>query len=333
MLENNIIVSFCIPTYNREDYVVNCVNEIRKIKSERIEIIISDNASEDNTSIKLNELEKIDKRIKLYRNNINLGQSKNIAKVFSYASGKYIYLTSDEDLVNPKLFNSKLELFDLSNSSLIFGSIIDKESGEFYIKEKNHSYSNLSDIASLDMYIYRHYLSGIMFKRDLLDIKQFSDYVDDERNLYAYIPALIMCAAHGNISTFSEPICFKQISSIQYTDYDLKKIKSHYTHPISRVDQIFFLKSVVYDYIKDNITRKKYLNALGVRAFRIYTNHFFLRYDKKDVSYFFESIGSDDDLRLSFKTHLYIYKIKKSIKFILGFLNLEVKNRKLGFKK
>ena len=74
IMNNDIIISLCIPTYNRAKYLKKSIESVIKqkaFKNGKIEIIISDNASNDNTeNMCLNFVNKY-KNIHYYRNDVN----------------------------------------------------------------------------------------------------------------------------------------------------------------------------------------------------------------------------------------------------------------------
>jgi glycosyltransferase involved in cell wall biosynthesis len=97
---NNLpILSICIPTYNRAvilDKTINSiVNQRRFRETNDVEIVISDNCSDDNTS------EVVEKFLKLYpdkivynRNDSNISDA-NFEKVLSFANGIFLKLNND----------------------------------------------------------------------------------------------------------------------------------------------------------------------------------------------------------------------------------------------
>jgi len=90
------IISFCIPTYNRAKRVLKCVTHILQYRGDEIEIVVSSNASNDNTLELLEEI--TDKRLKVYSNQENILEL-NWPLVVSKATGKFAALMSDEDYV------------------------------------------------------------------------------------------------------------------------------------------------------------------------------------------------------------------------------------------
>ena len=96
-------LSICIPTYNRinflEELVLKFEDQIAEAGCfESVEIVISDNNSADTTRDVILNLSTEYKNIVYNKNESNIGGIKNIINVINLASGKYIWLFSDDDL-------------------------------------------------------------------------------------------------------------------------------------------------------------------------------------------------------------------------------------------
>ncbi len=92
---SDIILSICIPTYNRCESIVSNITQILCSQSEEFEIVVLDNKSEDGTYQTL--LNITDERLKVFQNQENIGGILNPLKVICYASGKYSLLLLDKD--------------------------------------------------------------------------------------------------------------------------------------------------------------------------------------------------------------------------------------------
>ncbi len=93
-MENKILLSFCIPTYNRAEILRESLEDIMpKIEGLPIEVIVIDNASTDNTP----EIAREYPRVKYYRNDTNIGGDMNILKSYKVASvtSDYICVLGD----------------------------------------------------------------------------------------------------------------------------------------------------------------------------------------------------------------------------------------------
>lgn len=103
---NKILLSVCIPTYNRINYLIetlNCIVPQIKDKS-FIELLINDNASEDGTYEIISDYGKEnDYKIDIKCNNENIGYRNNFNDIVNRARGEYVYLLGDDDIVSPNL--------------------------------------------------------------------------------------------------------------------------------------------------------------------------------------------------------------------------------------
>lgn len=93
------LVSILIPVYNRVNLVGKTIESAINQTYKNIEIIICDNYSSDGTWKLLESLASIDYRIKIYRNDSNIGPMKNWAKCLEKSNGEYIkFLWSDDTI-------------------------------------------------------------------------------------------------------------------------------------------------------------------------------------------------------------------------------------------
>jgi glycosyltransferase involved in cell wall biosynthesis len=107
-------LSICIPTYNRAQHLVNCLESIYSIRSKnkfQLEICVSDNASIDDTELIVMELQS-KMSIKYTRNSTNLGIPQNFLNVINMATGEFVWLIGDDDLLLPDTLDKLLLLFE-----------------------------------------------------------------------------------------------------------------------------------------------------------------------------------------------------------------------------
>ncbi|KFD40801.1 hypothetical protein HX99_04225 [Peptococcaceae bacterium SCADC1_2_3] len=106
---NQPLTSICIPTYNAEKTVVSTVQSILNQTYQNLEIIIVDNASTDNTLVLLQQFK--DSRIKIYRNEKNIGAEKNWNRCIELATGEYIAIFHADDLYKPDIVEKQVQAF------------------------------------------------------------------------------------------------------------------------------------------------------------------------------------------------------------------------------
>lgn len=92
------LLSICIPTYNRELFLKECLNSISEqiSKNDPIEVVISDNASTDNTSELVSSFnDKLN--LKYVINEKNIGFDANCLNVVKHATGSYCLILGSDD--------------------------------------------------------------------------------------------------------------------------------------------------------------------------------------------------------------------------------------------
>ena len=108
--ENKGLFTIVIPSYNHEEYVLDCLESIKRQKYSKIEIIIVDDHSADNTF----ELEKkwasenqnMFQNVVVMQNEQNMGVVKTVNKGLHLSNGEYIIrLASDDCLLDDAVEN------------------------------------------------------------------------------------------------------------------------------------------------------------------------------------------------------------------------------------
>lgn len=98
---NKPILSICIPTYNRSQFLEQALSSIASCENfnfSEVEICVSDNHSNDATAVVVKKFSR-DLKIKYFCQEKNLGFSKNYIKVVSMAIGEFVWVIGDDDLL------------------------------------------------------------------------------------------------------------------------------------------------------------------------------------------------------------------------------------------
>jgi len=114
------LISICIPTYNSEKYIYECLDSVARQTYKNLEIIVSDNNSDDNTlkivrSFKLNNL-------KIFKNESNVGMVENFNLSFKYSTGKYIKFLASDDKIEKKSIEKAYEVFQKNDDVVLVSS-------------------------------------------------------------------------------------------------------------------------------------------------------------------------------------------------------------------
>jgi len=103
------LVSICIPTYNVEKTLAGTLTSIIDQTYKNLEIIISENASTDNTLTLLNKFN--DPRIRIYKNNKTISAEKNWNKCIELAKGDFTAIFHADDLYSPEMVEKQVKTF------------------------------------------------------------------------------------------------------------------------------------------------------------------------------------------------------------------------------
>lgn len=166
---DNILLSICIPTYNRAIYLRDAIKyALLAINSTNglVELIISDNCSNDGTLEILEGLPH-DPLIRYFRNKTNEGAVKNGLNCIELARGEYIWFVGDDDVIRPEglkhllcIIQEHTDIDYFVVNAILSGNeqrniISTIFSDEKILRKMNTKYSDLSDkqIRSFNEYL------------------------------------------------------------------------------------------------------------------------------------------------------------------------------------
>lgn len=98
------LISVIIPVYNVEQYLDRCINSILNQSYNKLEIILVNDGSTDNSKDICLKYQSIDKRIKVI-NQSNGGLSKARNAGINYSVGKYICFIDSDDFIHKDMIN------------------------------------------------------------------------------------------------------------------------------------------------------------------------------------------------------------------------------------
>jgi len=92
-------VSVMIPCYNHEKYILNAISSALSFNYPNLEVIFLDDCSKDNSfEIVKNSKYSSDKRLKIYRNEENLGRTRTYRRLlYELAKGEWVIMLDGDD--------------------------------------------------------------------------------------------------------------------------------------------------------------------------------------------------------------------------------------------
>lgn len=101
MTASQPLISVLMTVYNREKYIAQAIESVINSTYKNWELIIVDDRSKDASVAMAQSYEVKDARIKVYVNEINLGDYPNRNQAASYAKGKYLKYVDADDMLYP----------------------------------------------------------------------------------------------------------------------------------------------------------------------------------------------------------------------------------------
>lgn len=186
---NTPLLSVCIPTYNRASFLAECLESLALLGAAYwtvIEVVVSDNASTDNTK------EVVDKYAKLipiryFRNANNIGGERNFFASASHALGKYVWVFGDDDIFEEAAAVTALKYIGLAYDLIVLNYSV--WSREMDTKLRSHGIAR-TETATFDnanavlasLALHLGYISSVIVRKDIFlsapaeEYEQFVQY-------------------------------------------------------------------------------------------------------------------------------------------------------------
>ena len=298
-LENKI--SIIIPTFNRIQQLKVCVNSILNQSYENFEIIIIDDSNNNETyNVFYNCL---DKRIRYFKNEYNLGAGLNRQKGYNLSTGDYIIFCDDDDYyIDNHLFENIIETFRDNDINIIcYGSYVHFE------KEDNYKYKKFQ-------------VEGKILSLDYL--RKFNYKIDKPNSTFsaAFRKLAIEKADFKNMKMMNDTSIYLRALMIGGFTYFYNKIigiyRIHGKNMTFNINLNFLIdnlneKKIVYDYLKTNSAfiglHKWYINQLEITIRYYLENHI---NNKENLKLMLKWVKNNISKFEAFKLIIYILKIK-----------------------
>lgn len=267
-------IDVLMATYNGEKYIKEQIESILNQTYKNINLIISDDKSNDRTPEILQELAKKDSRITVYIQKENLGYVKNFEFLLNKVESNYYMLSDQDDVWLPEKIEKSMEKLKQENADFVFGDleVVDENLKTIYpsfcdfmlLSRKINKTINTSKIN----YLYNcvtgcTILSKKEYIKEILPIPQNSKYV-----IHDYWMGLVL--------SFKGKLAFIPEKYIKYRQHGNNQIGTDkISHKFKKLDQVreLFINvklDVFETYVKNNSKFPKDLQELNVQALEYY---------------------------------------------------------------
>lgn len=186
-------VSVIMPAYNAERWIAIAILSLQHQTFKDWELCVVDDASTDNTIQVIENLMREDNRIKLEKNETNLGCGLTRRKAIAMAEGEYVAFLDADDTFDVRFFEKMLEAIKRTGADIAVCGTKEYENGEY----------KRSDICDEEYCVskeklYRQYMNGTwitqyncnkLFKKEIIDKHEYSDmrFCEDSYTTYKWL--------------------------------------------------------------------------------------------------------------------------------------------------
>ncbi len=282
------IISVALITYNSEKTVLETLNSIasQTYGADFIELVISDDGSEDNTIEIIGEWLKNNessfKKIIFIKNVNNLGVSKNINMAWRASTSEWIKTIAGDDILLPSCIADNISFLakesDVSNIGAVF-SLLQIFSTDYDLKKRyigvtpSPAYLKFFTLTPSEQYSYLkvHGIpmapSSFIQRSALISV----DYADERFRLIEDYPLWLKLSQHGFTLRFLDKKTVMYRKSESISSSQSKIINESFLHEISLIDELIIIPRLSkYDFIFK--IRKRLWSKLMRYVVRIFDN-------------------------------------------------------------
>lgn len=195
---NDPMVSVCIITYNKKEFIRETIESVLMQKTQyAYEIVIGDNASSDGTQQILREYyENQNDKMTIILNYENLELTNNMFRTMSCCKGKYIVILYGDDYwISENKIENQVNFLENNNEYIGASTVIESRYNDS--SKREHLYPEIKFRNSkIDIYDFlsghNFPMAGLMFRNMLLE-KDGRDYVGNMVSISRYIDDLSFC--------------------------------------------------------------------------------------------------------------------------------------------
>lgn len=326
---NNDIVSIIIPIYNVEQYLEKCLRTIINQTYKKLEIILVNDGSVDNSGVICDSYSEHDDRIKvIHKKNEGVSIARNSG--IKVATGKYLVFVDPDDYVATNHIETLYNVIEKNNDvDLVISNAIDiDEEGKVINDTKKYDfimdkYQCWRELLSDDNFY--HVCWGNIYKRKLLDNCLFNEkyrIAEDLDFLYNYI-SNINKAYFLSKKTYYWVKRKDSVTNCKYSE----KWNDELEIISLIIDKTLEYKNDLHKYAK-----KKYIMAHMKQLYRFDIDRKHVKLFKNNIKLYKNEIFADNKINIKdkFKINLFLKsytlfrftlnskKILKKIKIFLG---------------
>jgi glycosyltransferase involved in cell wall biosynthesis len=218
---NMPLLSICIATYNRADYIGETLDSLLPQLGDDTELLIVDGASTDNTKDVVMMYADADPRIRYVRLAAKGGVDQDYCKSVELACGEFCWLFTDDDLLKPGAIHAVKEAIKQGYGLVVVNAEIrDRGMGallesQLIVANSNRSYGP-EEIGLLfrDVLPYLSFIGGVVIRRNLWLSREREAYWGTE---FVHVGVIFQKPLPEPALIISEPYIVIRFGNAQWT--------------------------------------------------------------------------------------------------------------------
>jgi glycosyltransferase involved in cell wall biosynthesis len=118
------LISILIPVYNRDEFIGPCIESSLNQTIDDVEIIVVDNASTDGTWDACQSYANTDSRVRIFRNETNIGPVRNWQRCIDEARGRFGKFLFSDDLIKNDFCEKACSFMENEDVAFVFSTVI-----------------------------------------------------------------------------------------------------------------------------------------------------------------------------------------------------------------
>lgn len=221
-----ILLSICIATYNRGNYIGETLDSIVYQLTDDVEVVVVDGASTDNTEDVINNYLPKCKQLRYKKLNKKGGVDHDFSKSVEFAKGKYCWLFPDDDLLKPGAVRAVLDnlkknycliIVNAQVMSIDFSRTLQNRILPIYVDEIFDKF----EIEILFKRVIEHmsFIGCVVIKRDFWNSREKIKYMGTE---FIHVGVVFQDRFPGSTLVMSEPYIKIRYGNAQWSSRSIE---------------------------------------------------------------------------------------------------------------
>ncbi len=216
------ILSICIATRNRANFIGAALESIGSQATEVVEIVVVDGASTDNTSAIVQSFHQRFPQLRYFRMEVNGGVDRDYSRAAEYAQGEYCWFMTDDDVLKPGAIAAILPHLSLDFSLVIVNAenrTVDQ--GKVILSRRlpinaDRVYSPAEmEALFVDAGYYLSYIGGVIIQRAIWQARDKASYFG---TWFVHFGVIFQSRLPGDTLVLADPVISGRLGNISWNE-------------------------------------------------------------------------------------------------------------------